>query len=180
MNVLWDMETSDPFSLGRLVAQGGFAGEGLVAPDRQLPKFRGKVTCATYNLNGDIPSAHAVLASSASGIRRFVSKNICHGVVYDRALHEHVDRLRDQSLSLDLIWKGMETYFERHPDGKLFHDPLAACCAIDESVAEWAEVELYRTAKGGEWGSRLAPGSGTWITTGCDHERFVATLLATP
>lgn len=58
--------------------------------------------------------------------------------------------------------------------GKKFHDPLAACCAIDESIGTWAEVELYR--EGGQWGSRLAPGSGVHIITAYDRARFIATL----
>lgn len=230
------------FQLGRLVVQGGFAGEGVVPRACQLEKFRGLVTCPTYNLNGDPKSALAVISSSAIASKRFVSKNVCHGVVYDRELHARVAALKDRSKSLELIWRGMEKYLERHRpaarprndaiasrdvrlvglDGKLelvalseaiarvatrgldlvavnddmppvcrgmpratvpeshdehgkkFHDPLAACCAIDPSIGEWAEVELYR--EGGEWGSRLAPGSGTHIIVGYDRAKFIATL----
>jgi inosine-uridine nucleoside N-ribohydrolase len=230
------------FTLGRLVVQGGFAGEGVVPADRQLAKFRGLVTCPTYNLNGDPASALAVIASPAIGTKLFVSKNVCHGVVYDAALHARVAALRGRSRSLDLIWRGMEVYLDRSPQelrprgsqitsatvrlagagstletlplaealarataidhelvavndddvpvcrlrppatpeshdtGKKFHDPLAACCAIDEAIGTWAEVELYRER--GEWGSRLAPGSGVRIITDYDRERFIATLTA--
>jgi inosine-uridine nucleoside N-ribohydrolase len=177
------------FTLGRLVVQGGFAGEGVVPPECQLAKFRGKVTCPTYNLNGDPRSALAVLASDAIGDKRFVSKNVCHGVVYDRALHERIGAVRHESRSLTLIWQGMDEYLgvekrrprpgdiaeSADPGGKKLHDPLAACCAIDESIGEWAEVELYRER--GEWGARLSPGSGVRIITAYDHERFVATLI---
>ena len=45
------------FLVGRLVAQGGFAGEGVVPPERQLDKFKGLVTCPTYNLS-DSNSTH--------------------------------------------------------------------------------------------------------------------------
>ncbi len=232
------------FALGRLVVQGGFAGEGVVPPERQLAKFRGLVTCPTYNLNGDPSSAIAVLACQAIATKRFVSKNVCHGVLYDAALHACVGTLRDRSRSLDLIWRGMETYLhDKTPreaplrnaeitsamvrlvsddkqlatmpladaralaaaskldlvafttddvpvcrllpaadvepgDGgaKKFHDPLAACCAIDESIATWAEVELFRAH--GEWGARLSPGSGVHIITDYDRAKFVATLTA--
>jgi pyrimidine-specific ribonucleoside hydrolase len=166
----------DGFRLGRLVAQGGFAGEGVVPPERQLDKFRGRVTCPTFNLNGDPRSALAALRHPGIGVRRFVSKNVCHGVVYDQALHGRVAALRDRSRSLDLIWRGMDAYLGRQGAGKAFHDPLAACCAIDEAIGDWAEVELYRER--GEWGARLCPGSGTWIITGHDHERFLHTLTA--
>jgi inosine-uridine nucleoside N-ribohydrolase len=235
------------FRLGRLVAQGGFAGEGVVPRERQLAKFRGLTTCPTYNLNGDPRSALAALEHPGIGVKRFVSKNVCHGVVYDRALHDAVGALVNQSLSLRLIWRGMQEYLgaaapsppararngaigapvvalvgprgerlgpteigralalareqgldlvEMHPGasppvcrlmppagadesparrpGKIFHDPLAACCAIDESIGEWAEVELYRER--GEWGARLRPGSGVWIIIGYDRERFLRTL----
>lgn len=164
------------FRVGRLVVQGGFAGEGVVPPERQLAKFRGMVTCPTFNLNGDPRSAEAALVYPGIGVRRFVSKNVCHGVVYDATLHARVAEIRHRSRSLQLIWQGMEAYLEENGAGKMFHDPLAACCAIDESIGEWAEVELFR-ARGG-WGARLAPGSGTWIITGYDHARFVRTLTA--
>ncbi len=163
----------DGFTLGHLVVQGGFAGEGVVPKEKQLAKFAGLVTCPTYNLNGDPASALAVIASKQIGSKRFVSKNVCHGVVYDQAMHERFGAVRAHSRSLDLIWKGMETYLARG-SGKAFHDPLAACCAIDPSIATWAEVELYREK--GEWGSRLSPGSGLEIITDHDHEKFVSVL----
>ncbi|MEZ4406969.1 MAG: hypothetical protein R3A52_10885 [Polyangiales bacterium] len=64
----------------------------------------------------------------------------------------------------------------RDDAGKKLHDPLAACCAIDPSIGEWAEVEMFRER--GEWGSRLAPGSGVQVITGYDPARFVDTFTA--
>ena len=166
-----------PLELGRWVAQGGFAGEGIVPPERQLAKFRGLVTCPTFNLNGAPHAVLAALASPTITARRFVSKNVCHGVIYDHALHQRFAAARGRRRrSIELVHQGMERYLRDHPSGKAFHDPLAAACAIDEAVGEWAEVELYRER--GAWGARLAPGSATRIITGYDHERFVATLLA--
>jgi pyrimidine-specific ribonucleoside hydrolase len=165
------------FRVGRLVAQGGFAGEGVVPPERQLPAFRGRVTCPSFNLNGDPRSALQAFTFPGIGARRFVSKNVCHGVFYDGALHARVGALRDRSRSLELIWQGMAVYLAKTPAGKKFHDPLAACCAIDERVGTWAEVELYRER--GEWGARLAPGSSTRLITGHDPERFLEVLLRT-
>ncbi len=164
------------FKIGRLVTQGGFAGEGVVPPELQLARFRGLTTCPTFNLNGDPRSALAALASPQIGIRRFVSKNVCHRVFYDHALHAQVAAIKDQSRSLQLIWQGMQVFLNRNPAGKKLHDPLAACCAIDETIGTWAEVELYREQ--GAWGSRLAPGSNTWIIIDYHRERFLQTLLA--
>jgi pyrimidine-specific ribonucleoside hydrolase len=163
-----------PFRARRLVAQGGFAGVGVVPPECQLDKFRGRTTCPSFNLNGDPKTPLLVQSYPGIAVRRFVSKNVCHGVVYDAQMHRRFAAVKQRSRSLTLIWQGMERYLERRPEGKAFHDPLAACCAIDETIAAWAEVELYREK--GEWGSRLKPGSGTWIITRYDHERFVEVL----
>lgn len=101
------------FRLGRLVAQGGFAGEGVVPPEHQLDKFKGMTTCPTYNLNGDPRAALAALADDRIGRRMFVSKNVCHGVVYDEAFHEMIGAHVDDSPSLRRIWDGMESYLGR-------------------------------------------------------------------
>lgn len=68
----------------------------------------------------------------------------------------------------------MAAYLKRRPEGKKIHDPLAACCAIDESIGEWTEVEVYR--ENGEWGSRLKSGTNCQIITNYNHERFVDVL----
>jgi pyrimidine-specific ribonucleoside hydrolase len=162
------------FRLGRLVAQGGFAGEGVVLPEWQLPKFRGLTTCPTFNLNGDVKSALLTLTYPLIGIRRFVSKNVCHQVIYDQALHQKIAPLQDKNLALKYMWQGMDMYLKNKPEGKILHDPLAACCAIDESIGTWAEVELFREKN--EWGARLKPRSRTWIITDYDHDRFVQTF----
>lgn len=170
------VERGAPLALGRWVAQGGFAGEGVVPAERQLAKFRGLAECPSFNLNGAPKAVLAALAAPGIAARRFVSKNVCHGVIYDRAMHARFAAARGHRRSIELVHQGMEHYLEKTPTGKAFHDPLAAACAIDEAVGEWAEVELYR--KGGGWGARPSPGSGTHIIVGHDHERFVATLLA--
>ncbi len=166
----------DALRIGRHVCQGGFAGEGVVPPERQLAKFRGRTTCPSFNLNGDVEAVFAALGHRGIAERRFVSKNVCHGVIYDHALHERVGAVVERSRSLQLIHQGMTVYLRDHRGGKAFHDPLAACCAIDGAIGEWAEVEIYRER--GEWGARLAAGTATWIITGYDRARFEATLLA--
>lgn len=209
-------EGSTP-NLGSLFFQGCFAGEGVVPPEKQLEKFRGKVTCPSFNPNGDPKATLSILEHRAwFEDLRFVSKNVCHGVKYDSEMHarftavaptwcdhevchtnpgtmlhitaccspcsrcgQHVTfegaATSPKALSQSLIYQGMTYYLAGHPKGKAFHDPLAACCAIDSTIGEWAEVELYRER--GEWGAYLFEGSGVRIITGYDHERFVRTLL---
>lgn len=170
----------DPdFLLDRLVVQGGFAGAGVVPLLEQLPKFRGFRTCPTYNLNVDPGAAHAVLGHPRIKDRRFVSKNVCHGVVYDARFHAKVGAAKAGRTHLELIWLGMECYLRRR-EGKKLHDPLAACCAIDEGIASWAEVELFEEQgqPWNEWGSKPAQGTSTHIIVRHDQGRFEQVFLA--
>ncbi|MCK6509212.1 nucleoside hydrolase [Myxococcota bacterium] len=235
----------DPrFRLGRWVAQGGFAGEGVVPEHLQLPQFRGRRSVPTFNFNGDPKTALAALEHSGIGLRRLVSKNVCHRVFYDVDFHAALAPYRSHCKSLAWIWDGMDVYLQKkidraphplrydeqidasevlwideagasqgicptayalaqsrqrggylievspetsppvarttlkppsvsedaEPIGKKFHDPLAACCAIDPSIATWAEVSLFRERGG--WGSVLAPQSNTWIILDYDPRRF--------
>jgi inosine-uridine nucleoside N-ribohydrolase len=173
---LGDALARDGFALGRWVAQGGFAGEGVVPADRQLPAFRGKTVCPTFNFNGAPGAVRDALASAVIGKRLLVSKNVCHGVVYDTALHERIGAVKDRSLSLRLIWQGMDVYLRRHRGGKKLHDPLAACCAIDPAIGTWEEVEMFHEQGG--WGARKAASTRTWIITGYDPARFLSVLTA--
>jgi len=165
------------FELGRWVAQGGFAGDNLVAPEHRLEKFNGMITCPTYNFNGDPKGANLALVHPVIKERRCVSKNICHGVVYDGKFHEAVGTVRDTRKSMRMIYDAMTGYLRKHPEGKKFHDPLAACCALDPSIAQWTQVEVYRAQ--GKWGSRAAEGSGTWITVAVDHAAFLRAFTGT-
>jgi inosine-uridine nucleoside N-ribohydrolase len=115
--------------------------------------------------------------------RRFVSKNVCHGVMYDGKMHSEFEK-RIASLpdgrhrqSLKLIYKGMESYLKKKPEGKAFHDPLAACCVINPHIGHWEKVNLYREK--GEWGSARAPSQhNAEIIVGYNHQDFLDTLLA--
>ncbi len=168
--------TGNDFRLGCWVAQGGFAGDGVVPLELQIKKFCGLTSCPSYNLNGAPKATLAALDYMGIGIRRFVSKNVCHRVYYDSKMHKRFNAVKDKNLSLRYIWKGMDAYLKKNPSGKKFHDPLAACCAIDESIATWAEVKLSR--EGDKWGAKLAPGSNTWIIVDYDEKKFIEILTA--
>ncbi len=157
-----------------MLIQGGFAGDSVVAPEHRLAKFAGKETCPTFNLNGDIEAAKLVLSDPRVALRHFVSKNICHGVVYDMPMHERMKTKRNNNIGIQMIVEGMEVYLRKNKDGKKFHDPLAACALIDKSVCEFKEVELYREK--GEWGSRLKSGTNTFISVSVDRNRFETVL----
>ena len=105
-----------------------------------------------------------------------MSKNVTHGLAWDAALHARVGALLGSApAGVQLIHEAMSVYLASHPEGKLLHDPLAACAAIDPSIVTWAEVRVTYAA--GQWGAEAAPGTGTFISISADTDRFVQTLV---
>jgi inosine-uridine nucleoside N-ribohydrolase len=164
--------------LQRWVAQGGFAGDPVVAPEHRLPKFAGRSVCPTFNFNGDPAAALMALSSDRIALRQLVSKNVCHGVCYDQAFHERLTPLASRTAGLALLHRAMGIYLRKHPGGKLLHDPLAACVMLAPGVVALREVEVYR-AKGG-WGSTPAEGTRTFISVSVDPEAFFRVLVGEP
>jgi len=156
------------------VAQGGFAGDNVVPEHLRLEKFIGRITCPTFNFNGDPKTALKMLASPFIKQRYLVSKNVCHGVIYDEVMQEQFKPFKDKTIGLNFVYKGMELYLKRHPGGKKFHDPLAAAVMIDSTTCNFAQVQLYRNK--GEWGSNLVKGSNTSISIEADEEKMVSVL----
>jgi len=184
----------DAFRLGRLVAQGGFAGDGVVPKELQKVKklhAEGQRYFHTTNFGLDPEAAHKALASEKIGHRICVSKNVCHQTLYDNsaqgwhglvkeAVKATNQKMGPQSVrfkALDLMANAMTNYLKGNPRGKKLHDPLALAVALDHSVCTLAEVTLDSREKGKAWGSSLSPESGTWISIDYDEGKFRKTLL---
>lgn len=164
-------------TIKRWVGQGGFAGDSVVPSEFRLPKFDGVETCLTYNFNGEPKAALALLSSTRVMTRDIVSKNVCHGVIYNQEFHFGMKPFRNNSAGLNFIYNGMKLYLKYRPEGKMFHDPLAACIAVNRNIAKLQEVEIYR--KDGEWGARVAKNTNTFITIAIDHSQFFQTFTTT-
>lgn len=170
---LKNLERIPPFK--RWVAQGGFAGDSVVPLEYRIPKFAGKETCATFNFGGAPKIAEAMLESPEIGKKLLVSKNVCHGVTWDRSFHQQVKALSKITPGMALVLHGMNLYLSKNPEGKKLHDPLAMVVAIEPDVCEFRDVEVYRQR--GEWGSRLKEGSDVAITVALkDRKRFFEVL----
>lgn len=161
--------------LDEIVMQGGFAGDSVVPEEFRMEKFQGRETYPTFNLNGNIEAAKEVISTTAFKLKRFVSKNVCHSIIYNEEMHERIRPYRYNNAGLALLVEGMDLYLQKRRSGKAFHDPLAACVAIEPNCCEFREVEIYRER--GEWGSHLKEGSGTWISVRCDREKFERILV---
>ena len=163
LNVPW-------FKIERWVAQGGFAGDNIVPKEYRLPKFDGMTTCPTFNFNGNPKGALALLSTENIGKRLLVSKNVCHGEVYTKELHERYEDVKDNDECTKLIYKAMDIYLKKKPEGKKLHDPLAACTAINPEVCEFKEVEMFRER--GKWGAKAKDDTNTWISWKANRELF--------
>lgn len=158
--------------------QGGFAGDNIVPEEHRLEKFKGRMTCPTFNLNGDVTASKKLLLDSTlMNFVRMVSKNICHGLIFNPERAEKMPR--GAHAGLDLLLDGMQTYFEKtNPTGKALHDTIAAALTLDTSAATWVRGTPYREK--GEWGFEpegmfLDYGEGDYprmITTSVDVEKM--------
>ena len=160
------------------IAQGGFAGCNIVPENYILNKFKGLEICRTFNFCQDINSADLLLNSNNILEKRLISKNVCHGVTYDKKMHEYLEPYKNKSKGLNLIYTAMEVYLKNKPSGKMFHDPLAACTMINNDICEFKEVEIYHIMDNGfqKFGSRLKENTNTFISINVDMNKFLQTL----
>lgn len=87
------------------VAQGGFAGDNLVPLEHRLAKFNGKETCVSANwMNTE--AIDFLLSTPQISKRLVISKNVCHGISYDKNFHTQVQKVPKKSLGLELIYQG--------------------------------------------------------------------------
>lgn len=127
----------------RATMQGGFLPYSKYRPSIVLEKFEGKEWVPTFNLNGDRPNGVAFTEANIEE-RRFVSKNICHTVVYDKTVHARVKPKDEPS---ELFKEAMDFYLARH-DEKKFHDPTAAVCHMNPNVASWVRGKIAKMESG--------------------------------
>ena len=87
-----------------------------------------------------------------------------------------MERYNGDSAGLFAIYDGMSQYLKKKGH-KAFHDPLAACVAVDPSICEFRRVDVFR--RKGKWGSALNEYSNTRISINVDMDKFFNTLVTT-
>lgn len=145
-----------------LVAQGGFAGVGVVPEDKILEKFKGLTRCVTCNFSGGKQYTTALLDSAIP--KKFcISKNICHGYIYT----EDVDKVINKD-ARDIIHKlyGDNVYSKE----KAMHDILASVAILHKECFLFAEVIIIKEK--GAYGAELCPESNTFIAV--DYDKSLA------
>jgi inosine-uridine nucleoside N-ribohydrolase len=170
-------ETHSDFILGKLVIQGGFAGRNIVPECVALDKFKDKEMVPSWNLDGALKDTLRVLQSPRCSEIRLVSKNVCHGVIWDETLSSQItDEAPDMLHTIDGI---MTEYRQRKGAPKIIHDVVAAACALTPATCDWARVSMRHEKKAG-WGADLSKTSNTYIVTSFNRSTFIQTLCERP
>jgi pyrimidine-specific ribonucleoside hydrolase len=149
----------------RLTMQGGFLGYHLHAPAVRLPQFEGRTWMPTFNLNGDRKGAEVLLAAPIPD-RRFVGKNVCHTLRYDRAFHATMPPADPGNPAGVLFLAGMQAYLEHHEEKK-WHDPTAAACHLHPEIGTWVRGRVTKIEGG--WGT-VADAEGDRILADVDRD----------
>lgn len=140
--------------ISRATMQGGFIGYDVHGMDvERLEKFEGKNFVNIFNLSSYAPGGEALLAADVAD-RRFVSKNVCQTLTYDRTVHETVKAVPPKGRGVELIREGMDLYLS-HKDGKKFYDPTAAVAHAHPEIVTWYHGCLCRNHR--NWGTKPEP-----------------------
>ena len=140
-----------PDALRRATMQGGFCGYDLHQfPAQRLPQFEGKTWVPTFNMNGDRSGAQSFLNANIED-RRFVGKNVCHTVLYNKERFAKMSKPKDRAS--ELFIEGMGMYLEKHEEKK-FHDPTAAVCHLHPDIGYWMSGEVRKMESG--WGTTIS------------------------
>jgi pyrimidine-specific ribonucleoside hydrolase len=139
--------------------QGGYISYETLAtlgidPPIKVDKFIGKEFVPTFNLNGNKKAGLSFLKSSIPE-KRFVSKNVCHTIIYDKKVHDFVLSHKPKSRAGELLREGMDLYLQKNSEGKKFHDPSAAVCHLHPEIGLWEKGQLVYEK--GMWGTKIQP-----------------------
>ena len=142
-----------------LVANGGFAGCNVVQPEDELPKFKGKTSIRTFNLNMDVNAGKEVLDSKNVDRIILVSKNVCHSEINVRGILHKDEFLNKYKLKQD----------------KRLHDLLMAKEGIlylnnQHSICDYMTIDYILEREKSDvncrWGSKINYDSNIYITVG--------------
>ena len=151
------LEKNPNAQISKATMQGGYVSYEALAkvnifPEKTIPKFMGQETIQTFNLNGDVKGGELFFKANITD-RRFVSKNVCHTIVYDKKVHEIIKCVAPKTRAGELLREGMDLYLDKHQEKK-FHDPSAAVCHLHPEIAQWVRGDLYRA--NGRYGTNIS------------------------
>lgn len=108
-------------TIEKMVVQGGYLGR-IIPFDKRLDKFKKRDAIRTYNLGNDTEAFNAINYSIQISDLTYVTKDLCHGFLYDSTIHNHI-HFSDNNIG-QLLKKSLGHYAV-HNTLKAMHDPLA-------------------------------------------------------
>jgi inosine-uridine nucleoside N-ribohydrolase len=154
--------------ISNLTFQGGFLPYSLYRPTVSLPQFEGKESIATFNFNGCRDGVAAVDDADIA-VRRFVGKNVCHTIIFNKDKLSLLSKPRCEASNLYLHC--MALYLEKH-DEKKFHDPTALACHLYPQIGMWFRGKPVR--RSGEWSTETG---NDYVLADVDKEKLWDVLL---
>lgn len=137
----------------RSMFQGGFVPYHVHRPKEVLEKFEGKAWVPSFNPNGDRKSTMRYIEADIED-RRFVSKNLCHTILFTSDINKEVE---PKDRASELFKEAGDLYFSNHGNKK-FHDPFAAVAMLHPEIVTWITGKMIKMESG--WSA---------ITEGDDH-----------
>lgn len=121
-----------------MVTQGGYIGN-LVAPSKKLSKFKNKSEYRTYNLGNDTIAFDTVNYSNNIEKITYVTKDLCHGFLYNIDIHKTIHFQADPVGQLLLSCFAQYTNLGK---SKAMHDPLAMLIMLYPDLGQTIPVNM--------------------------------------
>lgn len=147
----------------RAMFQGGFVPYSLYRPKEILEKFEGKPWVPSFNPNGDRKGTMRFIEANIED-RRFVSKNLCHTILFDGKINNSVEP-KDRASEL---FKEIGNLYFQHHGNKKFHDPFAAVAMLHPEIVTWIKGMMVKMESG--W-SAIAEGEDQ-LAVDLDYGQF--------
>jgi pyrimidine-specific ribonucleoside hydrolase len=120
-NISQYLNNSSDSIIVKMTTQGGYLGN-LVPENKRLEKFKNRKEIRTYNLTNDTDAFNTVNYSTQIKDLTYVTKDLCHGFLYTREIHESINFKNDP---ISQLLKKALAYYSDKKVAKAMHDPLA-------------------------------------------------------
>lgn len=151
----------------RSVMQGGFLPYSHHNFSANIyPDMADKLMMPTFNMNGDREGTWSLLSGNIDE-RRFIGKNICHTVIYDRDVFKNKIG-KPINRASELFVEASAMYFSKEKSKK-FHDPTAAVGVLHPEVFDWVRGTPFYDM--GKWGTTLSP-NGDYIAANVNYNKL--------
>lgn len=133
------LENLPELEISSMTTQGGYLGE---LAKEILPKFKSRKEIRTYNLTSDVNAFTAVNYSTQIHELTYVTKDLCHGFMYDSQIHS---KIQFGQSPLDQLLKKCFEHYIFAGKSKAMHDPLAMLYMLYPEIGETTPIEMnYR------------------------------------